>query len=165
MTFKLFGGDVLPATTLVTVLFPAIAAGLVYHVINLMLICSIRGYLESRQPTEIRQAEYRWLWPHYVVLSALGILLALSYTRDDMLGVVVLIAPVGVTHVAFKQYINHTKVHVKELESMNERLTDSYKATLKALTRALDTRDEETEEHSQRVKRYSERYIHSPGSR
>jgi putative nucleotidyltransferase with HDIG domain len=59
-------------------------------------------------------------------------------------------------HVAFKQYTDRTKVHVKELQTMNERLTDSYEATLQALTRALDTRDEETEEHSQRVKRYSQ---------
>ncbi len=34
-------------------------------------------------------------------------------------------------------------------------MTDSYESTLQALTTALDTRDEETEEHSQRVKQYT----------
>src|SRR3712207_2131708 len=55
-----------------------------------------------------------------------------------------------------KQYMDRTAVHVQELRRLTGRLTDSYEATLQALTRALDTRDEETEEHSQRVTRYSE---------
>jgi HD-GYP domain-containing protein (c-di-GMP phosphodiesterase class II) len=59
-------------------------------------------------------------------------------------------------HVAIKQYMQRTGVYVAELQRLNYRLTDSYEATLHALTRALDTRDEETEEHSQRVKRYTQ---------
>lgn len=155
-TFRLFVSEPLEAVGLSNLILPAIAAGLVYHGINQVLICLIRGQLESRRPSEIWQEEYRWLWPHYVVLSALGIVLALSYQSFGTLGVLVLMAPVGMMHVAFKQYMDRTKVHVKELQTMNERLTDSYEATLQALTGALDTRDEETEEHSQRVKRYSQ---------
>src|SRR3712207_7324801 len=56
-----------------------------------------------------------------------------------------------------KQYMDRTTVHVQELRRLTSRLTDSYEATLQALTRALDTRDEETEEHSQRVMRYTDR--------
>lgn len=154
--FRLFVDEPLATAGLPNLILPAIAAGLVYHGINQVLICCIRGQLESRRPSEIWQAEYRWLSPHYVVLSALAIMLALSYLHFGTLGVLVLMAPVGMMHVAFKQYTDRTKVHVKELQTMNERLTDSYEATLQALTRALDTRDEETEEHSQRVKRYSQ---------
>jgi hypothetical protein len=44
-------------------------------------------------------------------------------------------------------------LHVPNLK---EDLTESYEATVQALSRALDTRDEETEEHSQRVRRYTE---------
>ncbi|MBV9789752.1 MAG: diguanylate cyclase [Chloroflexi bacterium] len=156
LVFGLFVSDPLATADLSHLILPAIIAGLVYHAINQVLICVIRGQLESRRPIEIWQEEYRWLSPHYVVLSALAVVLALSYLSFGTLGVLVLMAPVGMMHVAFKQYMDRTKVHVKELQTMNERLTDSYEATLQALTRALDTRDEETEEHSQRVKRYSQ---------
>jgi diguanylate cyclase (GGDEF)-like protein len=155
-TFRLFVGDVLPGMALERVVPPAIAAGLVYHGINQVLICVIRGQLESRQPRAIWQAEYGWLWPHYMILSALGIVLALSYLNSDAFGVLLLMAPVGMMQLVFKQYMDRTKAHVKELQSMNEQLSGSYEATLQALTRALDTRDEETEEHSQRVKSYSQ---------
>ena len=156
LTFRLFVSGPLTTAGLPHLILPAILGGLVYHAINQVLICVIRGQLESRRPIEIWQEEYRWLSPHYVVLSALAVVLALSYLSFGTLGVLVLMAPVGMMHVAFKQYMDRTKVHVKELQTMNERLTDSYEATLQALTRALDTRDEETEEHSQRVKRYSQ---------
>jgi diguanylate cyclase (GGDEF)-like protein len=154
--FRLFVGDSLVGITLAQLVLPAIAAGLVYHAINQVLICLVRGQLESRPPRLIWQAEYRWLWPHYVVLSGLGIVLALSDIIFGALGVLVLMAPVGMMQFVFKQYMDRTKAHVIELQGMNERLTDSYEATLQALTRALDTRDEETEEHSQRVKCYSQ---------
>ncbi len=156
VVFTFFVGDSLSETSLTAAIVPATVAGLIYHLINQVLICSVRGWLEARPPWQIWKVEYRWLWPHYVVLSSLGIVIALSYLSFGTLGVLALMAPVGMMHLVFKQYMDHTKVHVKELQSINERLTDSYEATLQALTRALDMRDEETEEHSQRVKRYSE---------
>jgi HD-GYP domain-containing protein (c-di-GMP phosphodiesterase class II) len=95
------------------------------------------------------------LWPHYIVLGALALIVALGYLHFGPLGVAVLMAPVAMMHLAIKQYMDRTTIYVDELRQLNDQLAGSYEATLQALTRALDTRDEETEEHSQRVKRYT----------
>jgi diguanylate cyclase (GGDEF)-like protein/putative nucleotidyltransferase with HDIG domain len=154
--FIFFTGHSLAEATLVTTILPAIAAGLVYHGINQLLICVMRGKLERRQPWQIWQAEYRRLWPYYTVLSTLGIVLALSYRSFGALGFLTLIAPVGMMRFAFRQYLNRTKVQLKELQGINNQLIDSYKATLHTLTRTTAMRGAETEAHSQRVKRYCE---------
>lgn len=146
---------------LVTMLVPAIVAGLVFYLINHLLLCLARGLAEQRVPWQVWRADYLWLWPHYVVMGLLGLTVALAPIKfNTPLGIVVLIAPVVMMHVAIKQYMERTTVYVAELQRLNYRLTDSYEATLHALTRALDTRDEETEEHSQRVKRYTQLIAH-----
>jgi HD-GYP domain-containing protein (c-di-GMP phosphodiesterase class II) len=63
---------------------------------------------------------------------------------------------VALMHLAITQFIRRTTGYVDELRRLNRQLSDSYESTLQALSRALDTRDAETEEHSQRVKRYTE---------
>jgi diguanylate cyclase (GGDEF)-like protein/putative nucleotidyltransferase with HDIG domain len=149
-------GPAITAAPITTTILPAALAGLVYYAINQALLCAVRGIHENRRPWDIWYTDYRWLWPHFVVLGALGLIVALSYRDYGPVGVLALMAPVAMMHVAFAQYAGRTRVYVDELQQLNVRLTDSYEATLQALTRALDTRDEETEEHSQRVKRYTE---------
>lgn len=145
----------LASTSIARLMLPAIAAGLTYHVINQVLLCLVRGLTEQRRPWEIWYAEYRWLWPHYAVFGALALIVALGYSIFGSIGVVAFMAPVGMMHIAIKQYLDHTKVYISELRQMNQRLNDTYQGTLEVLSRALDTRDDETEAHSQRVSRYS----------
>ncbi len=149
-------GTTLTAAPLITSIIPAAIAGLAYYAINQLLLCTARGLDEQRHPWQIWSSDYRWLWPHYVVLGSLGLIVALGYRDYGPVGVIALMAPVAMMHVAFAQYVGQTRVYVEDLQQMNSRLTDSYEATLHALSRALDTRDEETEEHSQRVRRYTE---------
>lgn len=137
-------------------ILPATCAGLAYYGINHMLLCCVRGLSEKRSPIQIWNSDYRWLAPHYAAFGALALVNALGYLALGPIGVTALMAPVAMMHVAIKQYTDRTTTHVEELRRMNSRLTDSYEATLQALSRALDTRDEETEEHSQRVRRYTQ---------
>ena len=67
------------------------------------------------------------------MLGALALVVALGNVLLGWLGVVALMAPVGMMHLAIKQYMGRTKLHLDELQRMNGRLTDSYEATLQAL--------------------------------
>lgn len=154
--FETLVGAPVVRASLAAMILPAIGAGLIYHALNQLLLCSIRGLAERRRAWQIWQAEYRWLWPHYAVLGALALIVARGYVDYGVIGVVALMAPVAMMHLSIKQYMERTKVYVSELQRVNNQLTDSYESTLQALTRALDTRDEETEAHSQRVTRYTE---------
>jgi putative nucleotidyltransferase with HDIG domain len=154
--FSLITGPTLTGVPISRMIIPAILAGLVYYAINHLLLSTVRGLTERRQPLEVLRVEYLWLWPHYAVLGALSLIVTLGYLAFGSIGVLALFAPVGMMHVAIKQYMDRSTVHMAELSQLNDRLSDSYEATLLALTHALDTRDEETEEHSQRVRRYTE---------
>jgi putative nucleotidyltransferase with HDIG domain len=127
----------------------------------------VRGLSENRCPGEVWRTDYRWLLPHYAAFGILGLVLALGYQMFGWSALVALTAPVAMMHLAIKQYVDQTGVYLNELRALNGRLSDSYEATLQALSRALDTRDEETEEHSQRVRRYTEliaRRLHVPAA-
>lgn len=153
--FALFAGIHLDVTHGPLLIIPAGLAGLLYYAINHALLSLIRGVHEGRSPWQIWQADYRWLWPHYALMGVLGLGVALAYLTMGTFGVLAMALPVSMMHIAFKQYTVRTTMHVEDLRCANARLADSYEATLQALTRALDTRDEETEEHSQRVRRYA----------
>lgn len=155
LTFHMFSGGI-DIGGFGSLLIGALLAGLTYYAVNQVLLCSMRAMHERRSPISIWRAEYRWLWPHCMVLGGLALMMARGYLDYGVISVIVLIAPVAMMHLAFRQYLERTKVHIGELRLINTRLTDSYEATLQALMRALDTRDEETEEHSQRVRRYTE---------
>lgn len=154
--FNLLAPGPLGDTAFEQLVVPAAVAGLVYFVINNLLICVARGLTEARPLWEIWRESYQWLWPHYVVLGVLSLVVALGYVTFGWAGVIALTAPVAMMHLAIKQYMDRTTEHVDELQRVNGQLRDSYEATLEALSRALDTRDEETEEHSRRVRRYTE---------
>ncbi|MBI3979864.1 MAG: diguanylate cyclase [Chloroflexi bacterium] len=137
-------------------IIPAAVAGLVYYAVNHLLLCLVRGLAEGRRPWEVWSADYSWLWPYYAVFGALGLTLAVGYAILGWAGILALVSPVAMMQLAIKQYMDRTTAHVNELRRLNWQLSDSYEAILLALVRALDTRDEETEAHSQRVKRYTE---------
>jgi len=155
-TFEVITGGVDAGRTLTFMVVPAALAGAIYFAVNHALLSLVRGLAESRNPMAVWRDHYQWLLPHYLVFGALSLVVALTYRTFGATGVLAMMAPVAMMHLAVKQYLDRTAVYVDELERMNARLSDSYEATLQALTRALDTRDEETEEHSQRVRKYAE---------
>ena len=155
LVFQWFSRHEFTADNFAFLLPAAMLAGLSYYAINHLLLCAIRGLHEGRSIIAVWINEYRWLWPHYLVLGALALVVAFGNILLGTFGVLALMAPVGMMHLTIKQYMERTTAHLGELQRMNTRLTDSYESTLQALSRALDTRDEETEEHSQRVKHYT----------
>jgi hypothetical protein len=154
--FQVFSGGTVDQQPVEVVICAAAGAGLVYYVVNHALLSIVRGLTEQRPPFQIWLHSYQWLWPHYVVLGSLSAVVALGYRYLGAFGLIALASPVAMMHLAIKQYVARTAIYVSELERMTTRLGDSYESTLLALTRALDTRDEETEVHSQRVRRYTE---------
>jgi diguanylate cyclase (GGDEF)-like protein len=154
--FQTFSRGTVDEQPVEVVIFAAAGAGLVYYLVNHALLSIIRGLTEQRPPFQIWLHNYQWLWPHYIVLGGLAAVVALGYRYLGAFGLIALASPVAMMHVAIKQYVLRTAMYVSELERMTARLGDSYESTLRALTRALDTRDEETEVHSQRVRRYTE---------
>ena len=146
----------LSQTPYVRMLAPGLLAGLTFYLVNHLLICLIRSVAEQRKALEIWSEDYRWLWPHYLMAGLLGTTLGVTYEVLGVMVTIVMASPVALMHLAITQFIRRTTGYVNELRRLNRQLSDSYESTLQALSRALDTRDAETEEHSQRVRRYTE---------
>lgn len=154
--FRLLAREPLDGAGFARLALLAAASGLIYYLINHALLSTVRGLNEGRSVVAIFRADYQWLWPYYAVFGLLGLTVAEAYIAFGWAGVLAIAAPVAMVRFSIKQYMERTAVYVNELKLVNQRLTDSYEATLQALSRALDTRDAETEEHSQRVRRYSQ---------
>jgi hypothetical protein len=156
VAFRLFIHGSLAQTSYERMLIPGVLSGLVFYLVNHFFLCLIRSLAERRSSVEIWREDYRWLWPHYAAAGLLGTTLGVTYEAMGWAVTMVMASPVALMHLTITQFIKRTTVYVNELRRLNRQLSESYESTLQALSRALDTRDAETEEHSQRVNRYTE---------
>jgi diguanylate cyclase (GGDEF)-like protein len=62
---------------------------------------------------------FRWLFPHYLVLGALGLGLALATLQFGAVGSVLFMAPLVMMRFVLKQYTDRTKGAVERLEAAN----------------------------------------------
>jgi HD-GYP domain-containing protein (c-di-GMP phosphodiesterase class II) len=173
--FFLTGG--MPALgTLPTVLLPGVAAGLLYVICNSILIAMVIGLTAGTSWWREWRLRFTWTLGHYAVFGAISLGLAALYQSYSLTGLLLMLGPAGLLYYAQRQYINHTTAHVSELSQLNQDLTGSNErlldmnerlegtledlrqandSLLRALSEALELRDQETEGHSQRVVRYA----------
>jgi signal transduction histidine kinase len=119
-TYQRFDQPLAPSR-LPLLLIAAATAGLAYYLHTVLVAAAIST--ERRVPILWLWAEqFGWLWPHYVVLSGMGLLLALAYYAFGVAGAAAFVVPpLMMRHVA-KQYIDRTLEHVRQLRALNEQL-------------------------------------------
>lgn len=149
----------------VLALAPPVLASVAYYVVNSGLVAQIVALTSGTSALAVWQEKHRWLLPHYALLGLFAYVLGLSYDHFGVTGVLGLVAPVLAARYAMKQYIDRTNDTVQELRRANadlrgahrqlreltDDLAEAYDETLTALAAALDARDTETQDHSQRV--------------
>jgi putative nucleotidyltransferase with HDIG domain len=142
-----------------------VLAGGINFATNSLLVATAIA-INNRAKIKVVWAEhFLWLWPHYVVLSLLGLAVAAAYQAMGLWGIAVFTAPPVMMRLSIKQYLDRTTTSVLELrdahgklQSAHEQLTSAmaslgsaYDGTLRSLVAALDARDSETAGHSERV--------------
>ncbi len=102
-------------------LVAAAATGLTYYLHTILVAVAMST--ESRAPALRLWAErFGWLWPHYVVLSCMGLLLALAYQAFSVAGAAAFVVPPLMMRYAAKQHVERTLEHVRQLRVLNEQL-------------------------------------------
>lgn len=154
-----------------TLLFvPACVAAIAYYGVNVGLISIAIGLSEGRFPVEVWKEKFRWLFPHYLVFGMLAMFMYLAYQSLGFNGLLAFFIPPLMLRNVMKQYLDSTEKNVAELRRVNrdlvranedvvstlQKLGAAYGSTLRALSAALDSRDSDTEGHSQRVVAYAE---------
>jgi signal transduction histidine kinase len=115
-------GAPLAPTDLPALLPSALLAGLAFYGLNTSLVATGMASEMLTSPLRIWSENFRWLAPHYVVLSLLGLLLALAYQAFGMLGGAAFVVPALMMHYVAKQYVDRITVVVHELRAAKEEL-------------------------------------------
>jgi diguanylate cyclase (GGDEF)-like protein len=160
----------LPWSQQALLLLPASLAALCYYLLNHGLLSLAMGLSEKTSPYQIWNERFRWLFVYYLMYGVLGLAVALAYEAIGLYGIIAFFVPLLMMRYVTKQYIDRTEENVAKLTKANEELVlandevvrtmqqlqTTYDAIILALSAALDSRDSETEGHSQRVVQYAE---------
>lgn len=95
----------------------AAAAGVYY--LHTFLIAGALALQIGADPREVWARNYRWLFPHYVVLGWMGLGVAVATVELGPLGTALFVAPPLAMRVVLKQYVERTAGAVHRLEAAN----------------------------------------------
>jgi len=149
----LLGGDGtrnIAESSVPMVLLAAIAASLVYYVINISLIAGILSLTSELSLARVWAGNVSPVIVAYVGYGLLGLLMAQLYQEVGFLAAVLFLAPMLVARAAFANYAQ---------------LRETYDSTVRALVQAVETKDYYTRGHSERVSRVTEMIAREWGMR
>lgn len=88
------------------ILGPALLGCVAAFILNSSLVSLVIALDTGTPVVSVWETGFRWLLPHYVVLAALALLLAIAYDRWELPGVALLLAPLAMTWLIVKQYVD-----------------------------------------------------------
>ncbi len=146
------GARTLPLTQLPVshVLLAAVAASIVYYVVNMSLVAGVLSLTTHISVGRVWAGSFSPVVVAYVGYSLLGLLMAELYEEVGVLAAVLFLAPMLVARAAFANYA---------------KLRETYDSTVRALVQAVETKDYYTRGHSERVSRVTEMIAREWGMR
>ena len=143
----------------------AVATGVATGASYLSSTWLLAGVIDLSSGQAFRQVwaeRFRWLWPYYLGLGMLAFTLIFGFQVGGLIGVIAMVAPLLVLRFGQVQYIAHTQNLVSQLRQTNDELqnksgqiTHLNEDLLLALSRTIDLRDPEAQDHSLNVARYA----------
>jgi signal transduction histidine kinase len=118
--FGLSGVSVAPASIL-SLMIPAALAGLAYF-LHTGLVALVMAAELRVSPLPVWSARFRWLAPHYVMLSFMSLLLALAYRELGSAGAVAFVVPPIMMRFVAKRSVDQTLASMRELQALNQQL-------------------------------------------
>ncbi len=148
---------------------PVALSGLAYYLMDTGLV-AVAISVENAQPLLATWREqFRWLALYYLVLSLMGLVLAVAYITMGPLGVMIFALPLFMLRYALQQYVARTEEAVHELQRMSQELSQANKEIIGAskairqlndelfltLAKIIDARDSFVYGHSAKVADYA----------
>ena len=136
---------------------PLILGVTVDTLLNVAILIGMIVLQTGQHPVAIWRQDFQWSVPISILGGVIGGgALALAYSMFGVLGLCVFFLPVLLTGYSFRLYVNHTKVYVEQLESLNHSLDDLNLGLLETLGAVIDADDVYTYGHSAQVTVYAE---------
>lgn len=140
----------------------SIAAALVLYVCTTSLLALAVSIDRGEAFLYVWKERFRWLAPYYLALGIVAYALMFSYRTAGLLGVFIILAPLGLLRFSQAQYIARTKEMVEQVRATNEELlkraneiAQLNEELILALAQVIDLRDPHVLGHSQHVSRYA----------
>ena len=143
--------DASASATISTMARPLVAAATVYFVLNTGLIATAIGLTTDQPIWTTWQTNFLWSAPSYFVGAATAAVAAAFVTKTGYWFAPLGFAPIYLTYRTYKVYmgrIEDEQRHVKQT-------SDLHLATIEALARAIDAKDQNTQMHIRRVQLYA----------
>ena len=128
-TYALFGlaatavmtsaGSLTGSSWQLSVLVPASVVASSLYYLHTFVIATVMGLDAQTGPMRVWTRNFRWLYPHYVVLGALGVGLAVASVQLGPIGSALFLAPLVMMRFVLKQYTDRTTNAVHRLEAAN----------------------------------------------
>jgi diguanylate cyclase (GGDEF)-like protein/putative nucleotidyltransferase with HDIG domain len=148
---------------------PLLGAAVAYYLIDTSLIAAAISLSNGTHFASTWREQFRWLAGHYLILSLMGLFLAIAYTALSWPGIVVFMLPVVMMRFAQQQYVARTEDSVRELKRLNQELTNANREVSDAsrsiqqlndelfmtLSKIIDARDPYVSGHAAKVADYA----------
>jgi diguanylate cyclase (GGDEF)-like protein/putative nucleotidyltransferase with HDIG domain len=154
--------DALGAKTMLSLALATVAATGISYFSSTWLLAGVIDLSSGQAFRRVWAERFQWLWPYYLGLGMLAFTLIFSFQSSGLLGIVATIVPLLVVRFGQAQYIAHTQGLVGQLRNTNAELhkksnqiSQLNEELLLALSRAIDLRDPDVQDHSLNVSRYA----------
>ncbi len=127
-----------------------VAAAGVYSVVNITTVVVVMCLSQKLSFWGVWVKDFRWMVPHYLALTPLGVLIGLVESYVGLAGVFLLFVPLVIARYSLQLYAQMRK---------------AYLSTIQAMVAAIEARDPYTAGHSRRVAKYTvavARALHLP---
>jgi diguanylate cyclase (GGDEF)-like protein/putative nucleotidyltransferase with HDIG domain len=152
-------GDPDSTDPLATMAGPLIGAACVYFLVNTGLVAAAIAMATGDQITTVWHTNFLWSAPSYFVGAATAAVAAWFVTHAGYWVAALMFAPVYLTFRTYKIYMGR----IEDEQRHVQQTSDLHLATIEALARAIDAKDQTTQSHIRRVQHYAVRLANAAG--